>query len=144
MKKFNLIMTATILAMVFASCGGEDNSEPAETLDDIVSEYEDSQDDEEDDDDDDDEDLKETDDSVSNEEWDEILDGYEDYVDDYVAIIQKQKADPSDMSIMTEYQELMLKGTEWSSQMAEASSEFGLEQLTRMQEIQAKLASAAF
>lgn len=68
---------------------------------------------------------------------------YEEYVDDYVSLIKKQKADPTDMSIMTECQELMQKGTEWSSKMTEMSSSFGPEQLTRMQEIQSKLSKAA-
>lgn len=44
---------------------------------------------------------------------------------------------------MTEYQDLMQKGTEWSTKMSEMSSEFGPEQLSRMQKIQMKLSKAA-
>jgi hypothetical protein len=59
-------------------------------------------------------------------------------------LIKKQKADPADRSIMTEYQSLMEKGQEWSTKMSEISSEFGVEQLARMQEIQGKIAKAAY
>ena len=95
------------------------------------------------DDDDDDDDDESTDGSSSSAEWNEVLDGYQDYVDDYVAILKKQKADPSDMSILTEYQELMIKGTEWATKMSELSSDFSPEQLTRMLEIQTTLTEAA-
>lgn len=138
MKKSNFIMIAIMFAMILVSCGGEEKKEPSETLDDVVSEYENSSNDEEDD-----KDVEGQEEVNGNEEWDEILDGYESYIDSYVAIIKKQKADPSDMTIMTEYSELMQKGTEWSTKMASSSSEFGMEQLTRMQAIQAKLANAA-
>ena len=88
------------------------------------------------------EEVEEMDEGGSDAEWDEILDGYEDYVDSYIAILKKQADDPSDMSIMTESMELMGQGTEWTTKMAESSSEFGTEQLTRMTEIQTKLANS--
>ena len=127
MKKQRLLIVAGITAITFASCGeAEENPIPNEGSNEMM---EMGQPDE--------------DESSASDEWNEVLDGYEDYVDDYVAIIKKQKADPSDMTIMTEYQELMQKGTTWTTKMSEMSSDFGAEQLTRMLEIQSKLASAA-
>lgn len=127
MKKQRLLIVAGITAITFASCGGaEENPIPNEGSNEMM---EMGQPDE--------------DESSASDEWNEVLDGYEDYVDDYVAIIKKQKADPSDMTIMTEYQELMQKGTTWTTKMSEMSSDFGAEQVTRMLEIQSKLASAA-
>ena len=127
MKKQTLLIVAGITAITFASCGGaEENPIPNEGSNEMM---EMGQPDE--------------DESSASDEWNEVLDGYEDYVDDYVAIIKKQKADPSDMNLMTQYQELMQKGTTWATKMSEMSSDFGAEQVTRMLEIQSKLASAA-
>jgi hypothetical protein len=138
MKKQNLLILAGITAMTLASCGGSTETiEPGEAFDDMMETYQ--QDDEEPEVSSDEDEMEVVDESSASDEWNETLDGYEDYVDDYVALIKKQKADPTDMSIMTEYQELMQKGTEWSTKMSEMSSDFGPEQLTRMQEIQAKL-----
>jgi len=142
MKKQRLLIVAGITAITFASCGGaEENPIPNEGSNEMMEmgqpdedEYDYSSDVDE---------MKSSDESSTSDEWNEVLDGYEDYVDDYVAIIKKQKADPSDMTIMTKYQELMQKGSIWTAKMSEMSSDFGAEQLTRMLEIQSKLASAA-
>ena len=58
--------------------------------------------------------------------------------------IKKKKENPTDMAIINEYQELMQEGTEWTSKMTKASSELEFAQLSRMQQIQLKLAAAAF
>ncbi len=150
MKKLNFMMIAIMFATLAVSCGSEETNESPETLDDILTEYENTMDELEDDMDELEDDMggdievevEEMDEEGSDAEWDEILDGYEDYVDGYVAILKKQADDPSDMSIMTESMELMEQGTEWTTKMAESSSEFGPEQLTRMQEIQTKLANS--
>jgi len=144
MKK-QLLTFAAISTMILASCGG--SNEVESDLDSLLDEIEMTNEAENetvvDNDDESESNTEITDDSSSSDEWDSVLDGYESYVDDYVAIIKKQKANPADMSIMTEYQELMQKGTEWSTKMSEMSSNFGPEQLSRMQEIQAKLSKAA-
>lgn len=144
MKK-QLLTFAAISTMILASCGG--SNEVESDLDSLLDEIEMTDETENetvmDNDDESESNTEITDDSSSSDEWDSVLDGYESYVDDYVAIIKKQKANPADMSIMTEYQELMQKGTEWSTKMSEMSSNFGPEQLSRMQEIQAKLSKAA-
>jgi len=144
MKK-QLLTFAAISTMILASCGG--SNEVESDLDSLLDEIEMTDETENetaiDKDDESESNTEIIDDSSSSDEWDSVLDDYESYVDDYVAIIKKQKENPTDMSIMTEYQELMQKGTEWSTKMSEMSSNFGTEQLSRMLEIQAKLSTAA-
>lgn len=144
MKK-QLLTFAAISTMILASCGG--SNEVESDLDSLLDEIEMTDETENETVIDKDDELESNteiiDDSSSSDEWDSVLDDYESYVDDYVAIIKKQKENPTDMSIMTEYQELMQKGTEWSTKMSEMSSNFGTEQLSRMLEIQAKLSKAA-
>ena len=144
MKK-QLLTFAAISTMILASCGG--SNEVESDLDSLLDEIEMTDETENetaiDKDDESESNTEIIDDSSSSDEWDSVLDDYESYVDDYVAIIKKQKENPADMSIMTEYQELMQKGTEWSTKMSEMSSNFGPEQLSRMLEIQAKLSTAA-
>ena len=144
MKK-QLLTFAAISTMILASCGG--SNEVESDLDSLLDEIEMTDETENetviDKDDESESNTEITDDSSSSDEWDSVLDDYESYVDDYVAIIKKQKENPADMSIMTEYQELMQKGTEWSTKMSEMSSNFGTEQLSRMLEIQEKLSKAA-
>lgn len=144
MKK-QLLTFAAISTMILASCGG--SNEVESDLDSLLDEIEMTDETENetviDKDDESESNTEIIDDSSSSDEWDSVLDDYESYVDDYVAIIKKQKENPADMSIMTEYQELMQKDTEWSTKMSEMSSNFGPEQLSRMLEIQAKLSTAA-
>lgn len=144
MKK-QLLTFAAISTMILASCGG--SNEVESDLDSLLDEIEMTDETENetviDEDDESESNTEIIDDSSSSDEWDSVLDDYESYVDDYVAIIKKQKENPTDMSIMTEYQELMQKGTEWSTKMSEMSSNFGTEQLSRMLEIQEKLSKAA-
>ncbi|MFT5857990.1 MAG: hypothetical protein ACI865_000074 [Flavobacteriaceae bacterium] len=142
MEKQKIIVVAGIALMALASCGGEEEKSPENELQNDWSETTQQEEDQSDASLDDDE-VEVSDESSASDEMDEILDDYEEYVEGYAAIIKRQKADPTDMSILTEYQELMQKGTEWSTKMSEMSSEFGPEHLTRMQEIQATLMKAA-
>lgn len=141
MKKQNLLILSGIIAMTLASCGGSTETEAQDSLDDLMENYEENL--EETDASTQEDEVEIADDSSPSDEWNETLDDYEEYVDEYVSLIKKQKADPTDMSIMTEYQELMQKGTKWSTKMSEMSSDFGPEQLSRMQKIQSKLSKAA-
>ena len=141
MKK-QLLIFGAISTMLLASCGGSNEEESKDdTSQDNIELTDDTENDEDMDMSEDDTDNSEG--TSSSDEWNDVLDDYESYVDDYIAIIKKQKKDPTDMSIMTEYQDLMQKGTEWSTKMSGISSEFGPEQLSRMQEIQMKLSKAA-
>ena len=61
-------------------------------------------------------------------------------MDNYITILKKQQADPSDMSIMTEYMSIMTEGTEWASKTPDCTD---MEFLGRLMEIQMKIANAA-
>ena len=148
MKKILLTFTA-ISSIILASCGGNNDAESdLDSMFDDLQEMTDEADygtDETDTETDTETETETetTDESSPSDEWNSVLDDYEAYVDDYVSLIKKQKADPADMSIMTEYQQLMQKGSEWSTKMSEMSADFGPEQLSRMQKIQMKLSKAA-
>jgi hypothetical protein len=79
-------------------------------------------------------------DRSNNSECDEYLAGYEKFMDNYITILKKQQADPSDMSIMTEYMSIMTEGTEWASKTPDCTD---MEFLGRLMEIQMKIANAA-
>ena len=75
-------------------------------------------------------------------EWDSLLDDYESFADDYIAALKKQKADPTDMSVMTDMAALAPKAAEWSTKMSEAAATLTAEQAGRMTEIGNKIAAA--
>ena len=79
-------------------------------------------------------------DRSNNAECDEYLDGYEKFMDNYITILKKQQADPSDMSIMTEYASIMTEVNEWASKTPDCTD---MEFLGRLMEIQMKIANAA-
>ena len=79
-------------------------------------------------------------DRSNNSECDEFLEGYENFMDNYIVILKKSKADPTDMSIMTEYMSLMTEASEWTSKTPDCTD---MEFLGRLMEIQMKIANAA-
>ena len=133
MKKLQLIGFTLMAVMFLASCGGGNN-------DTIKTEREDAE--------------KTAKESVTesptieevenvssnNAECDEYLDGYEKFMDNYITILKKQQADPSDMSIMTEYASIMTEVNEWASKTPDCTD---MEFLGRLMEIQMKIANAA-
>lgn len=46
--------------------------------------------------------------------WEEFLAEYEAWVDDYIALLEKYKANPADMTILTDYTRMMQELTEWT------------------------------
>ena len=150
MKRTNLFAILSLIAIVMASCGGaEEKSSWEDAMDEAMSEYDDAMDEISDEIDYSTDDVveTETDDEGNLEEgdsgeWDSFLDDYESYADDYIAVLKKQKADPTDMSIMTDMAALAPKAAEWSTKMSEAAATLNAEQAGRMYEIQKKLAAA--
>ena len=58
--------------------------------------------------------VQETAPSNNDYEWKEFLADYEAFMDSYVEIMKKYKADPTDMSILADYTELSAELVEWS------------------------------
>lgn len=159
MKKTNLFAILSMIAIVLVSCGGaEEKPSWEDAMDEAMSEYEDAMDeisDEIDYSSDDVEETETTDDVVETEttddgdsdegdssEWDSLLDDYESFADDYIAAIKKQKADPTDMSVMTDMAALAPNAAKWSTKMSEAAATLNADQVGRMMDIQKKLAAA--
>lgn len=54
---------------------------------------------------------------------DEFLTGYENYVDNYIAVLKKYKANPTDATILKDYTKLAGESTEWSTKSAECAGD---------------------
>ena len=79
--------------------------------------------------------------SSNNAECDEFLEGYENFMDNYIVILKKSKADPTDMSIMTEYMSLMTEASEWTSKTPDDCTDLAF--VAKLSKIQMKMAAAA-
>lgn len=79
--------------------------------------------------------------SSGSEDWDSILDSYEEYVDKYISLAKK--AANGDASAMSEYAELAEEAQELSSKLSNAKGELSSSQLSRYTKITQKMASAA-
>ena len=80
-------------------------------------------------------------DQSNNSECDEFLEGYENFMDNYIVILKKSKADPTDMSIMTEYMSLMTEASEWTSKTPDDCTDLAF--VAKLSKIQMKMATAA-
>ena len=76
----------------------------------------------------------------SSSDWDSVLDAYEKYVNEYIAVYKKVQA--GDMSAYSKMAALMEKYQKLAEQLEEATDEMTTAQLARLQKINAKLANA--
>lgn len=112
--------------------------------DDSYDEEEDDVDEDEewDDDEDEDDSIKSAESNQKNtEDWDAVLDAYENYVDKYIAVLKK--VSKGDVSAMAEYSDLMQKSTEFSEKIAKAENDMSSSQISRYMKITNKMAKAA-
>jgi hypothetical protein len=81
-------------------------------------------------------------DTEDSEDWDQMLDDYESFTDDYVVLYKK--ALKGDASALETYPELMEKAEELQKSLvnAEKSKKLGMAQLKRMTKIQTKMLQA--
>lgn len=77
----------------------------------------------------------------TNQDWDNILDSYENYIEEYIKLLKK--ANSGDMSALIEYMEYMEKAMDLAEKMEDAEGEMNATQATRFTKLQAKLANAA-
>ena len=73
-------------------------------------------------------------------EWDELLDEYESYVDQYVKLYKKAMS--GDMSAMTEYSKLAAKAQKLAEKIADAQDDMSSAQLERYAKITKKMTDA--
>lgn len=74
-------------------------------------------------------------------DWDELLDSYERYVDDYIALAKKARN--GDMSALSEYASVLQDANDLSEKIQGAKSEMSTSQIARYNKISIKLANAA-
>lgn len=78
---------------------------------------------------------------VSNTDFDEVLDNYEDYVDEYIKFVKK--AADGDMSAMSQYPALLEKANKLDSRLTKSKGDMTAKQVDRMINIQLKMTKAA-
>lgn len=88
-----------------------------------------------------DEDIAVSSSSSSSQDWDAMLDSYEEYVDNYISLLKK--AANGDRSAMAEYPALMKKAQEFSNKMKNAQGSMSASQLARYTKISTKMLKAA-
>lgn len=139
------------MAVCLASCGGKKESAEAEEIEDEVLSTETTDVDEEIDEvleetnvdevESSDEDDSYASSSSDSEDWDSLLDSYEEYVDKYIAVMKKVAK--GDMSAMSEYPALMEKAEEFSDKIEDAQEKMPASQWERYMKITTKMATAA-
>ena len=142
MKIVNFLgVFAVVLALV--SCGNskterEDSSNAAlEMLDDAASQTEQVMDDA----------SAETSyseeesESSDGEDWDSLLDSYEEYVDMYISLLKKASA--GDLSAVSEYADYLNKAQEFSKKLENSTDEMTVSQVARLSKITQKMLQAA-
>jgi hypothetical protein len=80
--------------------------------------------------------------SSDSQNWDKMLDDYEDYVDSYIKLYRKAKN--GDQTALSEYPELMEKANSLQQSMAQAQNDnqLSVQQITRLSAIQNKMVQA--
>jgi len=79
--------------------------------------------------------------SSGSENWDELLDSYENYVDKYISYMKK--AAKGDMTALAEYPSLMEKAQDYSDKLQRAQGEMSTSQWARYNKISMKMMKAA-
>lgn len=98
MKKLLAILLVAIMAVSLSACGekqSDDNGGEANN----VSQSEVSSD---------------SVTSSGNEEWRQFINDYDAWVDNYIAIVKKYKANPTDTSILSDYTKLVSETADWA------------------------------
>ena len=106
--------------------GKSSNKEAIESSDDTTTE---------------DEDIAVSSSSTSSQDWDAMLDSYEECVDSYISLLKK--ASNGDMTAMEEYPALMNKAQKLSDEMQNAQGSMSASQLARYSRISTKMLKAA-
>lgn len=78
---------------------------------------------------------------TSSEDWDAMLDSYEECVDKYIALLKKASA--GDMTALTEYPALLSKAQEFGDKMESAKGSMSASQVARYTKITAKMLKVA-
>lgn len=135
MKKFNLLFIVALCALLLSSCSQQNDDSEAEdeleqfstdTAEESATDIEYT--------------AEDTIDSNS-EDWDEILDSYEEYVDEYIKLMKQVSA--GDMNAYSSLATYTEKLAEFGKKLDAASDDITAAQLARYNKISMKMATAA-
>lgn len=91
--------------------------------------------------------ITETESNSNNTEWKQFIKDYNAWVDEYVKIVKKYKANPTDLSIMTDYTKMVSEMTDWAERSEKLEEELdttdALEFAAELAKIAQKLAEVA-
>ncbi len=124
MTIFGAILFASV---ILTSCGGSDKN-ANDDLDDAIENYSD------------DESTNDEIESSTSNNCDQFIKDYEEFVNSYIKIIKKMNANPSDMTIMTEYAEMASKAATMQSDAADCTD---AKYITKLSQLATKMANAA-
>ncbi|WP_052180796.1 DUF6591 domain-containing protein [Alistipes sp. ZOR0009] len=124
MKKITLAVLAFSAILLVASCGSKETKESADTATTTSLTG-----------------TETTAETASSENWDDVLNSYEEYIDQYIKLMKKANA--GDMSAVSEYPAMMDKANELGEKLQNASTTLTTEQMSRFTELQTKLTNAA-
>ena len=124
MKKITLVVLAFSAILLVTSCGSKETKESADTATTTSLTG-----------------TETTAETVSSENWDDVLNSYEEYIDQYIKLMKK--ANTGDMSAVSEYPAMMDKANELGEKLQNASTTLTTEQMSRFTELQTKLTNAA-
>ncbi len=144
--KFFGVFALFFMTVILASCGGKKDSKSSDAVEeDTISYTEDNASSEEasvtDKEEEEEAVESESSSSSSSEDWDAMLDSYDEYVTKYISYMKK--AANGDMSALTEYPALMEKAQEYSKKIENAKGEMSSSQLSRYMQITNRMANAA-
>jgi len=125
MKKVLSIIIVCVVSIVLVACGTNSSNDETDYSFDNSNEHSNSGS------------------SSENYEWKQFLKEYEDWVDNYVEIVKKYKANPSDVSIMQDYTEMMAEMSDWSVKTAEMEEELNKASSSELMEYSLELARIA-
>lgn len=131
MKKMYLVFTVLFMA-VMVSCSSGGDSKKVSSFDEERS-FEATESSEES--------ANETFSNTETPDWDDLLDSYEQFVDQYISLVKK--ASKGDVTAIAEYPSVMEKATEFAEKMKGAQSDMSSAQWARYMEITNKMSKAA-
>jgi hypothetical protein len=141
MKKLMTIFGAILFASaILSSCSGSDKN-TIDDLDDAIENYSDSNIDDTYNESSESEDISNDEiESSSSSDCDQFIKDYEEFVNSYIVIIKKMKANPSDMSIMSEYTEMASNASTMQSDAADCND---IKYAAKLSQLATKMANAA-
>lgn len=137
MKKFLALLLFVVLVFTISACGSETTTDVSTQEDATVVSSQEA-----------DAPVQETSDTI---EWKEFLSEYEAWVDQYIVMMKKYKENPSDLTLLADYSNMMTEMADWAEktekmqvELENASSAELAEYSAALAKIAAKIAQAAY